>query len=77
MSPTDTSSAGSTDFRNRQLVGRDYAFALVADVNEDFVLVHPHHRAGDDIPLFESQDGGVVVGNHLPVYFDHEILAVL
>ena len=60
-----------------QLVGGDHAFALVADVDEDFVLVHPHHGPGDDVPLFESQDRGVVVGNHLPVDLDHEVLAAL
>ena len=60
-----------------ELVGGDDAFALVADVDEDFVLVDPDHGAGDDIPLFESHDRGVVVGNHLPVYLDHQVLAAL
>ncbi len=62
---------------DRQLVGRDYPFALVADVDEDFVLVDPHHSPGDDVPFFEGHDRGVVVGNHLPVDFDHEVLAAL
>ena len=38
-----------------QLIGRDDAFALVADVDEDFVLIDPDHGPGDDIALFKSR----------------------
>src|SRR2546430_14620966 len=36
---------------NRELGGRDDALRLVADVDEDLVLVHTHNRAVDDLPL--------------------------
>ena len=62
---------------DRELVGRDDALALVADVDKDFVLVDADHSPGDDIPFFESHDRRVVVGNHLPIYLDHEVLAAL
>ncbi len=45
-SPSSTSSAGSTDFRMLQLVGEDDPLALVADVDQDLVLVDPDDLAG-------------------------------
>ena len=76
-SPTDDFFGGIHRLSDGELVGGDHPFALVADVDKDFVLVDPHHGAGDDIPFFEGHDRGVVVGNHLPIDLDHEVLAAL
>ncbi len=62
---------------DRQLVRGDHSLALVADVDEDFVLVDTHHSPGDDIPLVEAHHRRLVVGDHLAVDLDHEILATL
>jgi hypothetical protein len=54
---------GVNRLADRQLAGGDDALALVADVDEDLVLVDPHHPAGDDIALLEGHDRRVVIGN--------------
>ena len=46
---------------DRQLGQRDDALALVADVDEDLVLVDADHPPGDDVPLGEERDRQVVV----------------
>ena len=48
---------------DRQLVGGDDPLALVADVDEDLVLVDAHHGAGHDVALLEGDDGRVVIGD--------------
>ena len=53
-----------------QLRERDHTLALVADVDEDLVLVDPHDTTGDHVPFGEDRDREVVVRNHLPVNFD-------
>src|ERR1700730_1403904 len=51
---------------DRELVGRDDALRLVADVDEDLFLVDADDLAGHDVALLEGDDRGVVVGNQLP-----------
>ena len=46
---------------DRELVIGDDPFALVSDVDQDFVLVDPYDLSGDDVALFEGDDRGVVV----------------
>ena len=58
---------------DRELVGRDDALRLVADVDQDLVLVDPHDLAGDDIALLEGLDRRVVVGDELAVDLDQEV----
>ena len=57
---------------DRQLVGRDDALGLVADVDQDLVLVDPDHLAGDDIALLEEDEGRVVVGDYLAVDLEEQ-----
>ena len=71
-SPSETSSGGVDRLADRQLVGRDDALGLVADVDEDLVLVDPDDLARDDVALLEEDEGRVVVGDHLPVDLDEE-----
>ena len=52
---------------DRELVVGDDPFALVSDVDQDFVLVDPHNFARDDIALFKGDDRGVVVRDDLAV----------
>ena len=52
-----------------QLVLRDDAFRLVADVDQDLVLVDAHDLTGDDVAFGEERDGGVVVGDKHTVDF--------
>ena len=59
---------------DRELVRRDDALRLVADVDEDLVLVDPHHLAADDVALLEGLDRRVVVGDELAVDLDHEVV---
>ena len=60
-----------------ELVDRDDAFGLVADVDEDLVLVDAHDVAGDDVALAEHRHGDVVVGDDLAVDLDEEAFAAL
>ena len=57
---------------DRQLVGGDDALALVADVDEDLVVVDAHDVAGDDVALFEGGERRVVVGDDLAVDLEQE-----
>ena len=49
---------------DRQLGERDDALALVADVDQDLVLVDPDHPPGDHVPLREDRERQVVVRHH-------------
>ena len=57
---------------DRQLAGRDDALGLVADVDEHLVVVDSDDVAGDDIPLLERMQGGVVVGDYLAIDLEQE-----
>ena len=61
---------------DRELADGDDAFGLVADVDQDLVLVDAHHGAGDDVALAEDVDGEVVVGDDLPVDLGKVALAL-
>src|SRR3954471_6840829 len=60
-----------------KLVGGDDPLALVADVDEDLVVVDPDDLAGDDIAFVEVAEGGVVVGDDLPVDLEQEAVGTL
>ena len=77
-------SSSSSDFlggvdvlADAQLVDRDDALGLVADVDEDLVLVDAHDLAGDDVALAEVGQRHVVVGDDLAVHLDEVALAAL
>ena len=72
-SPSETSSAGVDRAPDRQLVDRDDALGLVADVDQDLVLVDTDDEAGDDVTLVEVGEGRVVVRNQLAVDLDPDI----
>ena len=61
---------------DRELADGDDPFGLVADVDQDLVLVDAHHGAGDDVALAEDVDGEVVVGDDLPVDLGEVALAL-
>ncbi len=52
---------------DRELGDRDDAFRLVADVDEDLVLVDAHDRAVNDLSLVDLGEGRLVVGDEVPV----------
>ncbi len=52
---------------NCQLGNGNDAFGLVADVDEDLVLVDAHDRAVHDLALVDLRKGSLVVGDELPV----------
>ena len=52
---------------DRELVVGDDPLALVADVDEDLVVVDADYFAGDDLALLEGRERSVVVGDDLPV----------
>ena len=60
-----------------KLVGGDDPLALVADVDEDFVVVDADDLAGDDVAFVEVAERGVVVGNDLPVDLEQEAVGAL
>src|SRR3954447_17383531 len=60
-----------------KLVGGDDPLALVADVDEDFIVVDAHDTAGDDLALLEGGEGGVVVRDDLPVDLEQEAVGAL
>ena len=62
---------------NRELIHRNDALALVADVDQDLVLIDPHHLARDDVALLEGDDGRVVVGNYLAVDLEEQSVRAL
>ena len=64
--------AGVDRLADRQLAGGDDALGLVADVDEDFVVVDPDDVAGDDVALLEGMEGGVVVGDDLAVDLEQQ-----
>ena len=64
--------AGVDGLADRQLVGGDDALGLVADVDEDLVLVDPHDVAGDNLALLDRAERGVVVGDDLAVDFEQQ-----
>ena len=76
-SPSCTSSAGVDRLADAELADRDDAFGLVADVDQDLVLVDAHHFAGDDVAFAEDVDGEVVVGDDLAVDLYEVALAAL
>ena len=53
-----------------QLGDGNDTLALVADVDQDLVLVDAHNLAGDDVAFGELRDRRVVVRHHLAVDFD-------
>ena len=53
LSPSDTISDGSTSLRIDSSRGRDDALGLVADVEQDLVLVDLDHRAFDDLAVLD------------------------
>ena len=57
---------------DRELVGGDDPLALVADVDEDLVVVDADDSAGDDLALLEEGEGGVVVRDDLPVDLEQQ-----
>ena len=57
---------------DRQLVDGDDALGLVADVDEDLVVVDADDVAGDDIALREGMKGRVVVGDDLAVDLEQQ-----
>ena len=52
---------------DRQLGDRDHALRLVADVDEDLVLVDADDRPVDDLALVDLGERRVVIGDELPV----------
>ena len=62
---------------DRQLALRDDALGLVADVDQDLVLVDADDLARHDVALLEGDHRGVVVRDQLAVDFDHEVVQVL
>src|SRR4051812_15481772 len=57
---------------DRELVGGDDPFALVADVDEDLVVVDAHDAARDDVALLEGGERGVVVRDDLAVDLEEQ-----
>jgi len=62
---------------DRQLVGRDDAFGLVADIDEDFVLIDAHDMTRDDLALLEGPHRRVVVRDDLPVDLEEQPVRAL
>ena len=57
---------------DRELVGGDDALRLVADVDQDLVLVDPHDLAVDDVALLEGDHRRGVVGDDLAVDLEQQ-----
>src|SRR5436190_697304 len=55
---------------NRQLRNRDDTLRLVADVDENLVLVDTHDGAVHDLPLVDLGESGVVIGDAFAVRAD-------
>ena len=62
---------------DRQLAERDDPLALVADVDQDLVLVDLDDLARNDVALLEGDDGRVVVGDDLAVDLEQEAARAL
>ena len=71
-SPRWTSSRRVDGLADRQLVGRDDALGLVADVDEHLVLVDAHDVPGDDLALLDLAEGRVVVRDDLAVDLEQQ-----
>src|SRR5439155_21480954 len=61
---------------DRQLADRDDALRLVADVDQDLVLVDPDDLAGHDVSLHEGLDRRVVIGDEPAVDLDQKVGAI-
>ena len=59
--------AGIDGLADRQLGRGDDALGLVADVDQNLVVVDPDDVAGDDVTLRERVERGVVIGDDLAV----------
>ena len=66
---------GSDRLADGQLVRGDDALGLVADVDENLVVVDADDLAGDDVTLLEGSDGRVVVGNNPAVDLEQQAVA--
>ena len=65
---TDRDLVGRVDrAADRKLGDRDDALGLVADVDEDLVLVDAHDGAVHDLPLVDRREGRLVVGDQVAV----------
>ena len=73
-SPSCDLVGGIDRLADRELVRGDDPLGLVADVDEDLVLVDSDHLAADHVPLAEGVDGRVVVGDELAVDLDQEVI---
>jgi hypothetical protein len=62
---------------NRELGRRDDPLGLVADVDQDLVLVDSDHLTVHHVALLERLDGRVVVGDELAVDLDQEVVGAL
>ena len=62
---------------DRELIHRNDALALVADVHQDLVLVDADDLARHDVALLEGDEGGVVVGDDLTVDFEQQAARAL
>jgi hypothetical protein len=62
---------------NRELVRGNDALGLVADVDQDLVLVDPHDLALDDVALLEGDHRRGVIGDDLAVDFEQQAVRSL
>src|SRR3954447_716643 len=62
---------------DRQLVGGDDPLALVADVDEDLVVVDANDTAGDDVALLEGRERRVVIRNDLAVDLEQQAVGAV
>ena len=62
---------------DRELGRGDDPLRLVADVDQDLVLVDPDHLAAHDVALLEGLDRRVVVRDELAVDLDQEVVGAL
>ena len=62
---------------DRKLVGGDDPLALVADVDENLVVVDPDDDAGDDLALLEKGERRVVVRDDLAVDLEQQAVRTL
>ncbi len=62
---------------DRQLAGGDDPLGLVADVDQDFVVVDPDDVAGDDITLGEGMNRRVVIGDDPPVDLQQQTVGAI
>src|SRR4051794_35498543 len=60
---------------DRELVLRDDSLGLVADVDEDLVLVDADDTSADDLALLEGGEGGVVVRDDVAVDLQQQAVA--